>query len=326
LNQLLAFPVAHARATAPDFAPLIASIGDRAFDARLVEFLNKTCGAEHTFVFFQSADAMVGVATASIDGCSKNYRLMSFYVKQGLWKRDPSYAEAQAKLCGRDRVTVRTDISHLDDDTLRNRIYARRNIRDRVLICARNGAGVLGLTLCSSDSSLSAPNNIEILEHISPTLVALLAKHMDASRKADVSVALTTLDEIETCISCQLPTMPRREAEVCSRVIYGVSSLGIALELGISQETVMTYRKRAYGRLGIATQRELFLWYLRVWSAWSGRPSLSARQMHADPRNEFGRPFLFTNPVHEQMSRRSRLRPQKPTFHLFSNVTRADHP
>lgn len=255
-----------------NFPTLITTIGDRNFDSRLVEVLNGICGAEHVCIFYIGTDKLTGWGSASIDGADQNYQQMSLYVNEGLWRHDPTFEKAQAELRGHEHATVRTDISRLTDDRLREYIYGRRGIRDRVLMCGRGGRGALALTMCSSKADFASADNLKPVEAMSDALFALIGKHMAVSRMgADASLALTTLDEIEECISEQMPTMPRREAEVCSRAIYGISSLGISLELGISQETVMTYRKRAYSRLGIATQRELFLWYLRLWSEWRGR-------------------------------------------------------
>lgn len=49
-----------------------------------------------------------------------------------------------------------------------------------------------------------------------------------------------------------------REAEICTLIMLGHTTCGIALELDISENTVGTHRKRAYAKLGIATQNELF--------------------------------------------------------------------
>lgn len=49
-----------------------------------------------------------------------------------------------------------------------------------------------------------------------------------------------------------------REEEICKGVIGGSSSIQIAKDLEISVNTVQTYRKRLYQRLGISTQHELF--------------------------------------------------------------------
>jgi len=48
-----------------------------------------------------------------------------------------------------------------------------------------------------------------------------------------------------------------REIEVCAAIAVGMSSQGIALTLDITCNTVLTYRKRAYARLGICSQNEL---------------------------------------------------------------------
>jgi DNA-binding CsgD family transcriptional regulator len=54
------------------------------------------------------------------------------------------------------------------------------------------------------------------------------------------------------------PDLTPRQTEGCARIVLGYSILAISLELGITQNTVSTLRKRAYSRLGICSQNELF--------------------------------------------------------------------
>jgi len=54
------------------------------------------------------------------------------------------------------------------------------------------------------------------------------------------------------------PELSPREIEVCIRIMLGVTSEGIGIDLGISRNTVLTYRKRAYARLNISSQNQLF--------------------------------------------------------------------
>ena len=116
----------------------------------------------------------------------------------------------------------------------------------------------------------------------------MLAKHADVCQsRPNVAQALTTLPEIENCIVAT-SHLPRREAEVCARILYGLSSVGIALDLTVSEETVKTYRKRAYQRLSIGSERELLTWYLARWSRWSAeryqtaaRPRCTERCIYA---------------------------------------------
>jgi len=48
------------------------------------------------------------------------------------------------------------------------------------------------------------------------------------------------------------------EAAVCARIVTGYSNEAIALDLGISFHSVRTYRKRAYAKLNVTSQNELF--------------------------------------------------------------------
>ncbi len=59
-----------------------------------------------------------------------------------------------------------------------------------------------------------------------------------------------------------LDDLTERERQVCFRILLGYSSEAIALHLGVATSTVITYRKRAYEKLGIVSQNELFSLYL----------------------------------------------------------------
>ena len=52
--------------------------------------------------------------------------------------------------------------------------------------------------------------------------------------------------------------LPRREREVCERLLMGWTYDGVAADLGLSAGTVKTYRDRAFERLGIHHRNELF--------------------------------------------------------------------
>ena len=106
------------------------------------------------------------------------------------------------------------------------------------------------------------------VESYAGPLLSILAKHAEMTDAMHSPVrALTSLAEIERCIGQARAELPPREMQVCARMLHGISTEGIALALGISEESVITYRKRAYQRLGIGSRRELLLWYLSRWGA-----------------------------------------------------------
>ena len=58
------------------------------------------------------------------------------------------------------------------------------------------------------------------------------------------------------------PALTDREADVCARLLTGMTQDGIASDLGLSLATVKTYRNRAFARLGIHFKSQLFSLFL----------------------------------------------------------------
>lgn len=53
------------------------------------------------------------------------------------------------------------------------------------------------------------------------------------------------------------PGLSRRERQVCARAAVGMTVEAAAIDLGVAETSVRTYRKRAYARLGVASALEL---------------------------------------------------------------------
>ncbi|HWK63709.1 MAG TPA: helix-turn-helix transcriptional regulator [Rhizobiaceae bacterium] len=71
------------------------------------------------------------------------------------------------------------------------------------------------------------------------------------------------IEELEQRFAARFPALTPREREVCARAAIGVSVEGAALDLAIATSSVLTYRKRAYQRLGISSAYELACLVLR---------------------------------------------------------------
>lgn len=129
------------------------------------------------------------------------------------------------------------------------------------------GAERFELVLALRDERASLrPAQNEGLRMTAMHVSAALSSHAQTFQRLPAPyTALQSLDEIETCLSRMEGDLSPRESAVCSRIIFGMTTYGIAVNLGIGEESVSTYRKRAYRRLGIACQRELLMIYLRWW-------------------------------------------------------------
>jgi len=250
-------------------ATLVDAIGEDRFGPALARFLNELCGADHFAAFRFGKDQLREVAACCVEPERTARDRVESYVNQGWWKRDPAMTEAQRCL-----GAVRPSVIHVDfsDDryaAMRPSVY--QHVRDRLLLCGHGPNADFGLSILRADPHAPfAGEAIEKVAHSAELLMSVLGKHVDIHQtRPNVAQALTALEEIESCIVAT-SALPRREAEVSARILYGLSSVGIALDLSVSEETVKTYRKRAYQRLAIGSERELLTWYLARWSRWRG--------------------------------------------------------
>lgn len=96
------------------------------------------------------------------------------------------------------------------------------------------------------------------LQAMAPAIGASVARHFQQAATPDQNLAALFATR------SPLTTLTPREQEVCRHILLGLSSEAISQALGISVHSTLTYRKRAYERLGISAQNELFGIVLRL--------------------------------------------------------------
>lgn len=105
----------------------------------------------------------------------------------------------------------------------------------------------------------------ERLMQIAPTVGAAVARHFQDQAAAERD-PFNRLAELFAA-HAPLVRLTEREQQVCLRILAGFSSEAIAADLGIGLHSTLTYRKRAYDKLGISSQNELFAIALRLLAA-----------------------------------------------------------
>ena len=68
--------------------------------------------------------------------------------------------------------------------------------------------------------------------------------------------------DFKQLLMIQQPSLTMQELEVCSRILKGMSYVGIASDLGLKESTVKTYRNRAFDKMGIHFKSQLFSMFL----------------------------------------------------------------
>lgn len=249
--------------TARGFAELVEVTGTLEFGAKLLSHLERSCGADYCAVFRVGADRPSEIATRSQDGSSKAHARVENYLQRQYWVQDPAMVYAQTQLTGHDPMLMRVDVRRLKDPVVREEIWP--GICDRVVIAGRSRDRTYSMSILREGAGGFSAADMERVGSSANLLISLLAKHeeMTGSLKNDLTGAISSLPDIEARIS-NASALTAREAEVCARILYGLTTTGIALDLGISNETVKTFRKLAYRRLKIGSEHELMSWYLAV--------------------------------------------------------------
>ncbi len=104
--------------------------------------------------------------------------------------------------------------------------------------------------------------HLDELERWRPLVSAALRKHW-AFQRARFSTLPADSRADDTLQQFGLGELSAREREVVQLVLKGHSSESIGVNLGISITTVKTHRKRAYGKLNISSQSELFSLFMK---------------------------------------------------------------
>ncbi|MGE4432248.1 MAG: helix-turn-helix transcriptional regulator [Sphingobium sp.] len=260
-----AFPRA---GSAENTARMISSIGSESFMDVLLSEIYSICGAEYCSVFQLSDAKLMDRGSASLDHSAVSREQARLYVAGEFWKRDPAIYEAQERSGHDGSSLVRMRIGDINDTDLRDTIWSSHDVHERLLLWTGSADIAYGISVCRThrQGGFSARQVTQISAFM-PILMATLKKHAAIAWSLPrFPAVLNSLPTIEACLAESPVRIPRREFQVCARLIYGMTTTGIALDLDIGEGSVMTYRKRVYDRLHIASQRELLLWYVTIWN------------------------------------------------------------
>jgi DNA-binding CsgD family transcriptional regulator len=240
---------------------LIGALGTDAFEDEMLELQRSIAGVEHYSIYrvsgevpeFLGGASVRGKHPARLTGADKRYRR--------------TYAEL-TRAIEETHENARLVHDPIDSDDDPGLVAALRHyhIVDRVMLCGRVGDVLYAVTvLRSEEAGVFEKDALMRLESSSNLIIAICAKHASLhwDRPRGVKI-FESVEIIEGTIRDATWGLSVRELQVAARILFGISALGISIDLGLGEDTIATYRKRLYARLSIGSRHELMQKYLSL--------------------------------------------------------------
>lgn len=148
-------------------------------------------------------------------------------------------------------------VKEIADTEYSQKLFIEPGIAGKICVILRRSDDAICLSLYRDrrEGSFGGEDLCRI-DTIKSPLAAAFERHLDLKPKHH----LPTLAQMAALLQdgANGPPLSAREAAVCARIVTGYSNEAIALDLDLSFHSVRTYRRRAYTKLRVTSQNELF--------------------------------------------------------------------
>ncbi len=253
---------------ADGIASLINDVGTSRFEDSLAAVSGSLLQCYQITAFAFSADHLPRPLGLFARDRDKEVRKAAKRYETVHWKQDPSNFFLRDKRTNGKSLAVVLSKKDIDDADFLDDCYVGPDVGHRLSLISDFEGRPVKLSFHRRERYGDFDHMaIEgVLNHARP-LISLVLKHVDITNRfcSDKSEQQIFEEVLET----RYPELTRRERAVCGLIAIGMSSEAIALTLGISINTVLTFRRRAYSRLNISTQNELLRILYRACAHWA---------------------------------------------------------
>lgn len=250
---------AEERGTAKALADLVAAIGSGEFAARFLAAMRALTGAELCSVFRRDGAGPAALLFAQGDPA----QLPDFPLRAsrdyagGFWRSDAQLSRL-ARRQPSSPVIVRRHASEIADPAYRAACYERAGVTERLSVV---WPGFIANGYRTAAAAPFTAEDIHRLELHAGLLFAALTQHVRAGAATGHLFDEAALVERLLGLDCGLSP---REAEIAAALILGETQERIAAAKQLSITTIITYRRRAYSKLGVADRRDLAALHRRL--------------------------------------------------------------
>lgn len=238
----------------PFFAALVDAIGGSDFTLRFMDAMRAVAGVDLCSAFRHDGVGGVTLLFATGERTPADFPLeASRAYLRDYWRSDVQILRL-ARMRGATPTVMRRRAVEIADPAYRESCYDRAGVTERLsILCPGPPCLVVNgyRTACGASDSTEA---FDRLERHARLLVATLRQHLRLQGTKDWPHDKALLAERLMALDCGLSA---REAEVSAAIICGETQQEIARERRLALATVVTYRRRAYDKLGVRSRRAL---------------------------------------------------------------------
>jgi DNA-binding CsgD family transcriptional regulator len=251
------------------FVPVAASLGEPEFPDSFGNALNEALPAMMFSVFRLDAEQRIRYlfAGGQLEVDRDFARVASARYAEGYWKLDPAM---RAVLSDSDwNTTIRTQPwDAIPPSEYRTFCYERVRVHERMLICRRVGPEIIMIGLYRHHADRPFGKScLNRLEAGADLLATLAWKHQRVASNMNSTDLRPDDESVARQLAGSNTQLSAREVAVCTGLLLGRSTKEIARGLGVMPSSIVTFRKRAFLKLNIATRHDLVRLYERSLSA-----------------------------------------------------------
>ena len=245
---------------------LIGLIGSDQFSDQFFQTVDALVPMDQCTVFVSEREGIShlvaqarGLSTHKVESLARSYILNGH-------RRDPIWQTSMDNN-GDHPIVVRP--STMNDLAYRREFYDSVNIFEEVALCSElNGRKIYVAYYREREKGHFSQDEIDLLAACGQSVLSVVNKQAEMAQRLSPASARPRqlsrdelLKKVYQAILQDAPQLTAREAEICAGIVLGYTIVGLSLNCGISVNTVATHRKRAYAKLRISSQNELFAHY-----------------------------------------------------------------
>lgn len=244
-----------------NYTEILETSGTCRFAAAIRQTIGRTVHVDEIMAFCRSGDDSAPDVVLSFGTIGRSESRAEAY-RARYYRFDP-LSRLLVDRKSNELMAVRVRSEDITNSDYRRQCYNEPGFAEKLALAQRSSTGWVVLSLYRSrESGAFSDEEQQLIVQLAEIILPIIALHCRQSLVERRSAPLST-EDIEMRLKTTFPSLSGRERNVCARTLAGVTAEGIALDLGIKQSSVLTYRRRAYERLNICTVHQLSAMLLR---------------------------------------------------------------